>query len=648
MSAIRIRAFPSALAGLVMAVAAAFGGGPAARAREPLPVPGKTSLYQRVLTRPDTPLTTAPGAGRPSELLPAFSILYVYGRSNETGAGYLEVGRTLQGGSEGWIPADKAIEWRQSIVLGFNNPADGARSLIFNTSDALEQTYATPDIAARLTELRQQADQRTLPPGSPVISIAPSRFVDITREFYILPILEARRIRLPGNPAAKLLRIASVSERAQASRADMGAEDALRDFKIGITFVIDTTQSMQPYIDEVQAAIRRLRDRIAGGPQADRFRFGLVAFRDSTRIVPQLDYVTRVFLPLSEASTADRFLDAIRQVQAAHVSSDGFTEDSIGGVATAMEQMNWAPFGGRYIILITDAGPRPADADALKGALAPRELQTMLERQHQLALFTLHLKTPPGRADHASAENAYRQLSFYAETPLYFPIEGGEQQAFARQIDALANELELMVKGAMDGRLQQARAGRGADISGTAGRVGLAMQLAYLGSRTSTAAPPVFEGWLTDRDPADRMALPVTPYLLMSKNELAALRDVIKRAVDIATDPMRSSRGDFFRQLRESVALAARRPEAVQSAGTLGALLGEYLQDLPYNSQVINLTMEDFRNMSPERERQLTDALKSKLRALDGLHQDSTRWHALAPGAPPGESVTIVPMTLLP
>ncbi|MGU3496672.1 vWA domain-containing protein [Xanthobacteraceae bacterium A53D] len=483
-----------------------------------------------------------------------------------------------------------------------------------------------------------------------MISIEPAQFVDIEKEFYILPILEAKRIRLPSNPGAKLLRVASVSEHggpaAEPNAADN--EAALRNFRIGVTFVIDTTQSMQPYIDEVRNAVKRLRDRMAGGPQADRFRFGLVGFRDSTRIVPQLDYVTKVFLPLSETSTADKFLDAIGKVQAAAVSSDGFTEDSIGGVYTAMDKMDWSGFGGRYIILITDAGPRASDANALMGNLAPRELQALLERQNQIALFTLHLKTPTGRHDHDSAERAYRQMSFYAETSLYFPIEGGQPSAFAQQVQALSGELSQMVEGAVAGRMQDMRGARSGDITGSASRVGYAMQLAYLGSMTSAQVPPVFEGWLTDRDPSDRNAMPVTPYLLMSKNELSTLRDVLKLAIEIGSDPMRASRGGFFQRLREAVALISVKPDAVQNAGTLGPVLGEYLQDLPYNSEIINLTVEDFRDMSPVRERQVLDTLKSKLAAIERIHGESARWHQLKPGAPAGESVTIIPLSLMP
>ncbi|WP_371344797.1 vWA domain-containing protein [Ancylobacter sp. IITR112] len=618
-----------------------------AEARDPLLIPGKTSLYQRALSRPDTPLTREPGTGATVETFPPFEIFYVYDRRNVGGKDYVEVGRSLTGGSEGWIPADKAIDWRQTIVLGFNNPANRGRTLIFKSRTDLESTLSSEDVTARIDRLRREAVMQRLPADSPVISIEPAEFVDIEREFYILPILEAQRVRLPSNGPAKLLRIASVAERAESTPAPASQEDALKNFRIGVTFVIDTTQSMQPYIDEVRRVIARLRDRIAGSPQADRFRFGLVAFRDSTRLVPELTYVTKVFLPLDEDATADKFIAAIDQVEAARISSEGFTEDSIGGVFTAADEMNWEPFGGRFIILITDAGPRQPGPEAMMGSLAAPELHALLEQQKGVALFTLHLKTANGRFDHETAEQSYRIMSSFAGAPLYFPIEGGDTGDFGRQINVLSGELERMVTDAVGGRLREAQGARN-DISSSTSRAGRAMQLAYLGSVSSTRAPDVFEGWLTDRDPLERNVVPVTPYVLMSKNELSTLRDVIRKAIELGTDPMRSNRATFFQRLRESVALITRRPEAVQNAGTLGDLLGEYLQDLPYNSEIVNITPEDFRDMSPIRERQLFDALRSKVTALERIHGEAARWYPLKPGAPPGESVSVVPLTLMP
>ena len=615
-------------------------------AREPLLMEGKETLHQRILTRPGAPLTEAPEASATIEELPAFEMFYVYDRREAGGEEFVEVGRTLEGGPEGWLPKERTIDWKHTIVLGFNNPANRERALIFRSRDDLEATLNQEDVAARLGRLREEAEAEELAEESPVVSIEPAEHVDIEEEFYVLPILDAYDIRLPTNMRTKLLRIASVPQTSEPPALD--PEAGLENFRVGLTFVIDTTRSMQPYIDAVRRSMTRLRDRIAGSPEADRFRFGLVAFRDNTDLVPGLEYVTRTFLELSEDADADAFVEAIADVEAAEANSSGFNEDVIAGLMTAAREMDWAPFGGGYIVLISDAGPRPPGEEAALGALAPAQAREELNAAN-IAPFVLHLKSEEGSFDHAYAEEAYRELARFNDDALYFAIDGGDPEAFAAQIDRVADKLEAMVSAAMEGRMEEAVAGRAAGIDDAVARVGRAMQLAYLGRIAGTRAPDVFEGWLTQNDPLDRRARPVRPYVLMSRNELASLRDVLRETIDLAGDVIaEGSSSDFFDKLREAVALMSRNPEAVADAGTLGGVLGEYLEDLPYNSQITNLTEEDWRLLSPIQERQLIDTLRSKVEALARIHDQSDRWHAVAPAAPDGEYVTIVPLSLMP
>src|SRR5690606_7328557 len=99
--------------------------------------------------------------------------------------------------------------------------------------------------------------------------------------------------------------------------------------------------------------------------------------------------------------------------------------------------------------------------------------------------------------------------------------------------------------GAMNGVLAGAQAEEEeGDEDLTHERVGRAMQLAYLGREAGTQAPEIFEGWLTDRDPVDRYALPVSPYILMSRNELSTLYDVMKETVLLGRESSRSE--DFI------------------------------------------------------------------------------------------------------
>lgn len=645
MTVFSARPFMSRLVGVLLAAAAAAIASPA-HSRDPLLVPGKQTLFQRVLTRPQVPIAANPDS-EPTDTLPPFEIFYVFGERHVGDTDYLEVGRSLQNGPEGWLKRSDTIAWKQSIVLGFNNPAGRERALIFKTREQLEATLAEEDVAARLGRLRLDATSGSLSPDAPIISIEPGEHIDIEREFYVLPILESESVRLPTNIRAQLLRIASVPKDRGRAPDVRDPEATLRDFRVGVTFVIDTTKSMQPYIDEVRKAMEKLRDSIAGSPQADRFRFGLVAYRDNTDVVPGLEYVTKTYLPLDEQATAERFVESIKQIKASQVSSQGFDEDSIAGLQVASDQ-KWEPFGGRLIILVTDAGPRTPGDGSGAGNLGPAELQGILQ-QKNIALMTLHLKSEAGRFDHEPAETAYRTLSRFSGTDNYFPIENAAADVFGQQVAAVATRLQDVVTNAIEGRMASGDAAPSGDISASTEFIGRAMQLAYLGSAGNVQAPDVFEGWVTDADPLQRGVYPVSPYFLMSRNELSALRDVILKAIDLGASATQDGTSDqFFSRLQEAVALMGMRPEAVQDAGTLGDLLGEYLADLPYRSEIINLTREDWRDMSPIAERELIDTLRSKLVALEKLHNDQNRWHALTANAPPGEFVTTVPLTLMP
>ncbi len=620
-------------------------------AQEPMLIPDKRTLYERVLTRPDAGLYRDASSQDLIETLPPFEIFYVWAEKEVDSKVFLQVGRSLSQGPEGWMAKDRTIQWRQSIVVGFNNPANRERTLIYRSREEFEALFQHEDIAAVIDQLRADAINGELRPDDPVISIEPENYVDITSQLYILPILEAHQFRMPTTRMrSKLLRIASLPKNKPTNKTVVDRETALRNYKVGITFVIDTTRSMDPYIQAVRKAIERFNALIADNPESERFRFGLVGFRDNTALAPELEYITKVFLPLDEDSTADKFLEAINRMEPAHVNSSGFNEDAIAGVQTALkdESMNWDLFGGRYVVLVTDAGPRTPGDDAEYGALAIPELQQRAE-QEGVSIFTMHLKTSAGRFDHSPAESAYRSLSRFNNAESYFSADGGDAANLEDRITDLARSLTGQVQAAMDGRVAEVTAQDEQSAEGQAQRVGRAMLLAYLGREEANAVPEIFEGWVSDRDPIDRRAAPLQPYLLITRDQLSTLYKVMENAIELGTSTITNeNEGDFFTRLREATALSARRPEDVREAGTLGDLLGEYLEGLPYTSLITNITPEDWRGRDPASKFAVVDQMRSRLEALREIHDDADRWVALAPGAPDGEYVALVPLSLMP
>ncbi len=260
----------------------------AAAARTPLPMPGKQTLFQKVLTRPGVDLKAAAGAEAEvlEAALPAFSLFYVYGEQEAGGERWLEVGRKRDGTALGWLPAAATIEWKQTIVAAFSNPADRKRTLLFDERDALIELLESERVVPRSQELREQAIAGSLPADSHVVSIEPDTYIDIAEQFYLLPIIEFEEAFLASGFRSKILKVASVPldidplETPPPSR-----EELLKAFDAGIVFVIDTTTSMGPYIEATRNAIKRIYDAVAASEVGERVHFGLIGFRDNLELV---------------------------------------------------------------------------------------------------------------------------------------------------------------------------------------------------------------------------------------------------------------------------------------------------------------------------------------------------------------------------
>jgi hypothetical protein len=183
--------------------------------------------------------------------------------------------------------------------------------------------------------------------------------------------------------------------------------------------------------------------------------------------------------------------------------------------------------------------------------------------------------------------------------------------------------------------------------------LGHAMQLAYLGRVTGTQAPDLFEAWLSDRNIANPVVSTTEVRVLLTKNQLSDLRDVVSAILDAgeeAQDEIGSA--DFLDLLRSSAAHLSRDPNRLTDPdatrlGELG-LLDEYLDELPYRSKVLHLSSDIWESWSSPEQEDLLDELRRKLRHYQIYHDDGDRWISLNPGADAGEDVYPVPLRALP
>ncbi|QXP87511.1 vWA domain-containing protein [Methylococcus capsulatus] len=641
----------------VLFMAPAFGA-------EPLLMPGKKTLYQRVLTRPGARIVLNPGKteGKPAA---ALSRYYVYERETLDGREWLQVGGDSRGRIDGWLDAAQSVPWNQQLTLAFTNPANRSRALLFEKKEGVLEVLKSADPGAMAASILKTVESGK--PDPRLISVEPQEYVDPAKKFYLLPILQAEELTSPRN--VRVLEVASVTaKRGESSPAETRREvpdapSVLRNFSAAVVFVIDSTISMGPYIDRTREAVRRVYTRIEKAGLADQVRFGLVAFRSSTQAVPGLEYVSKVYADPSEVKTGKDFLAKVASLSPAKVSSSTFDEDSYAGIMTALQKIKWSGFGGRYVVLITDAGAIDGNDPLSQTKLGADQVRIEAE-QLGVALFGLHLKTPAGKADHAKATAQYKVLTQnqVAGRPLYYDVESGDVGRFGKIVDSLADTMAKLVEGASQGRMVagSVRTAAGAKpkdeserITSDALLLGHAMQLAYLGREKGTQAPDLFQAWLCDRDYAHPELAATEVRVLLTKNELSNLSQTVKLILDQGEKSQETTgTAAFFDLLRSSAAHLVRDPAKLadpnaRKLAELG-LLGEYLEGLPYKSAVMNLTSDQWEQWSQRQQEDFLDGLRRKLRHYQIYHDDADRWVMLDGSNDPSEAVYPVPIGALP
>jgi hypothetical protein len=627
--------------------------------RSPLLLEGKKTLFQRVLTRPEARPFDKP-AGTAGAVLAPMSALYVYARQMAAGTEWLEVGAGSDGKVMGWLKAEDTVPWRQTLTLAFTNPAGRERALFFRERDKLQGVLEAGDRAAQAKKLRDEVVAGgNLPAGFPLLSIEPSTHIDIAKQFYLLPILEAGETYLANNHKVRMLKVASVTLRKEGDdplkpKVRQNLYDSLKNFKLGVVFVVDTTTSMQPYLERAREAAKRFYDQIErAGLKAS---YGLVAFRSSVQKTPGLEYLTRVYVQPKDAVDGKTFFDKLKELRATTVSSHAFTEDSIAGLKAAIDEIDWTGFDGRIVVLITDAGPLASSDPTSSTGLDIDRIRDLAEVK-KIHLMAVHLRTAVGKQDHASAEGQYTALAQGRNLPraMYYPVEAGSVAEFGKNMESIADGATQLMRMFAAGQIQQQQEGQkppASRVQRDFQLIGHAMALAYLGSQNQTQAPRMFEAWATDRDMDTPTTTALEVRVLLSKNQLSDLQQTLKRVIEAGKRGQMTPAG-FFDELRSAAAAMSRDPSRIgrrgsEKLGELG-LMGEYLDDLPYRSKLMGIDQATWSAWSIAEQQALLNELEAKARLYERFHNDSALWVQLGgPGGQPGDAVYPIPIDALP
>lgn len=186
-------------------------------------------------------------------------------------------------------------------------------------------------------------------------------------------------------------------------------------------------------------------------------------------------------------------------------------------------------------------------------------------------------------------------------------------------------------------------------------RLGYALRMRYLQEEAGQGVPSLFNAWMVDRDltaPGERA---VDVRVMLTRDQLSDLHEVLRRVLMAAEEGALAPQ-DFLEELMSLSATISRDPDAVKSATrTVGtkslADLGymrEYLEGLPYKSEVMNLDLSTWQQWSAQEQFEFINQLDGKVAYYRTLHDNIDLWVSLDGGPIDGDSLYPLLLEALP
>lgn len=669
--------------------------------RTPVIINDTASLPLRVLTRPMSTIYSDNSEKTVIESnLPAFQSYFVYtrpqGEARATGSGWYEVGTDEKGTIKGWIKGDDVFEWKQTMCLVFTHP-DGRKPVLMFDDEEYLDALTKKEVAARVKDVEGlyvsidgAAQGIKLAQDFPVLSLEPKMYVDINKQFYLLPILEHKGIKIDGREG-RILRIAAVSSSGAKSREssdirtnieaakELTVETSthtkkLEDLKVDVVWVVDTTRSMGPFIKSTHEAMRNVSQSVAKNPKLnDKISFGVWGYRDSTTI-KDIEYNTKNFTP--KLQPLDAFLTTMTQVKETKIDSIDVAEDMFAGIHDAITKTAWSPNSIRIIILVGDAPAHPSGHKWNASGQNEAGLSELL-KQNKITLVSMHIKPPRTKKYNKIASKQMAAISTSrANEQLYMEIAGKDVERYAEVSENITSSIIKFVdeatKAAQSGdtkvieeqnqtpentasnELPNGKNGKQNMTKSEQNKQALdnairAAAVEWLGTQAEAQAPRDIEAWVVDKDLMNSTTQSLEVRVLLNKRQLDSLKTLLDEVVTAGMEAQMST-GDLFTALQSASAVAARNPDMLAKATSLGksGVIPSFLNGLPYTSQLMDMSDELWASWGPDEQQSFLDGLESKVAAYESIHNTPALWVALNKGDDISEYVAPISLELMP
>lgn len=586
----------------------------------------------------------------------AFYPLFVYGLSGldfsdpAAPKGWYQVGEEKSRAPLGWMQALDLLEWKQALVVSYTHPGivgeERQRVLMFRDKHALEQLLDDPSYIDRTVDLYDRLAEGVVDPV--LVSKEPERFVDITRDFYLLPIVDFETMDIEGDEV-RLLRLAAAipQKRGADTLADetfkreamrKGAAtnpERLREMGIDLVFVMDMTVSMQPYLDRTKQAVADIARKVSGTALRSHFQFGLVGFRDDIAKTPGLEFTSRNFTP--DLVDMDQFVGVLdKEARAATISSVGYSEDLFAGVDTGL-QSAWRDNALRFLVLVGDASAHPEGHEQNTTGKNEKVLR-LAANDAQIHILSVQLKNPKHLDDQARARAQYGTLARVrgseSEEAL-IGVDVQDEKAYQGMVDRMAQSildtLEQTQQGivpeqsfnpeAMDSTANDPVAQTGQAMA----KLTQVALVEYLGREVTP--PKDILAWTLDRDLTNPAERSLDVRVLVSRRQLSDLITALKQVIE-GVDRAQVTQQQFFEALQSVAGATMKAPDTIDGRATLArtGLLPSFIESLPYHSEVLSLNNEMYASMTAEQRSSLDSSLRAKLQQYYDINEQVDGW----------------------
>jgi hypothetical protein len=603
----------------------------------------------------------------------AFYPLYVFAREDvdlsdaANPTGWYQVSQSVEGPPVGWMEARDVLEWKQALIVSYTHHGTGEekrRSVVmFRDLSALKQIVES-DIRDQMAGLLYKNIEEGRIPAA-VVSKEPERYIDISRNFYLLPIVDFQTVDIEGDEVRYLQIAAAVpgkrgpdilkdpKYRKEAQKKGVLEGETAAALAVDLVFVMDTTRSMQPFIDRAKETLSDLARKVADENVKQKVRFGLVGYRDDTSKMAALEYTVKNFTP--ELVDVDRFVEILEnEAKATQFGSMDYPEEVLAGVETGLASA-WSEGALRLIYLVGDASAHEGDHEQNTTGKDANVLR-LAAKEANVHILALHLLDPRMPEDHGLAKRQFSVLS---------KIEGSEESALVQiETDDPERFSEAVRNGAgvIFDTIAQAQAGGPSPAEKPVGEDGGdqgedpgdkakdkmeklmdSALIEYLGREANP--PKDVMVWAVDRDLRNPITSSLEVRVLVTKAQLSDLINSVKQVTD-AVVTAKISQIEFFEALQGVAAQTMKNPEAINVSKRLrdAGVLPAFINSLPYRSEILELTDQEYGHMTAQQRAALENSLRAKVQQYRDINEQVDGWVRLDKNDP--DSGKVFPLLL--